>query len=274
MNPIMVMLVLGVIYYIRCKLNGKGYIGQTIGTMENRWAEHLQNARYLIRAKAGDPTINYDGTQYKNIRHSLLYNAMACHGIENFEVELVETVDDDELNEWEPFIIEEYGTLIPNGYNLTTGGDSFRHSDESKQLMRKVKLQNIDKNRHEILCGMPPYLSYGKDKRYEWILVQNHPLCKLREFTVQKYGSIDAVKNAVIEFLIELELSGKMYVKEKNGDLKDYPGLKETKKGYKIEKYIKKKKYHAGFESKRFTRDELKQQAIEWYKMHITPLLN
>jgi hypothetical protein len=33
-----------------------------------------------------------------------------------------------------------------------------------------------------------------------------------------------------------------------------------------MEKYIKKKKYHAGF-----TRDELKQQAIEWYKMHITP---
>ena len=226
----MIMLVLGVIYYIRCKLNGKGYIGQTIGTMENRWNEHLQNAKYLIRAKAGDPTINYDGTQYKNIRHSLLYNAMACHGIENFEVELVETVDDDELNEWEPFIIEEYGTLIPNGYNLTTGGDSFRHSDESKQLMRKVKLQNIDKNRHEILHGMPPYLSYGKNARYEWILVQNHPLCKIREFTVQKYGSIDAVKNAVIEFLIELELSGEKYVKTKLGDLNAYPGLKETKK--------------------------------------------
>lgn len=264
----------GVIYYIRCKITGKGYIGQTIGTMENRWKEHLQNARYLIRVKAGDPTINYEGTQYKNIRNSLLYNAIAKYGLENFEVNLVKTVDIEELNEWESLIIEEYESLVPNGYNLTSGGDSFRHSDKSKQLMRDVKLQNIDDNRNEILRGMPPYLSYGKKGKYEWILVQNHPLCKIREFTVQKYGSIDNVKNAVIQFLIDLELSGEKYVKVKKGDLNKYPGLKETKKGYKIEKYINGTKYQAGFESKKFTRDELKQKAIEWYENNISPILN
>ena len=57
---------------------------------------------------------------------------------------------------------------------------------------------------------MPPYTSYGKNDKHgrEWILIQNHPLCKLKNFYVKKYGSIENTKEAVRQFLKNLEESG------------------------------------------------------------------
>lgn len=91
----------GVIYLIRNKVNGKGYVGQTI-RYRDRFKEHLRQA-----AK---------GTPFA------LYHAMREHGIENFSITVVASCDALLLNDLEKHYIEFYGTFA-HGYNMTAGGD-------------------------------------------------------------------------------------------------------------------------------------------------------
>ena len=60
----------GFIYEIKNKINNKKYIGQTIGTIENRWKRHLRSVK--------------NGEQYH------LYNSMRKYGIEKFFIKLLD----------------------------------------------------------------------------------------------------------------------------------------------------------------------------------------
>lgn len=260
---------MGFIYLITCKINLKCYIGQTISTINNRWYQHKQCAKLIIRANNKDPTLNIDGF-YQKIKGSPLYRAMAKHGIDSFIIREIEEMDDDLLNEAETQFIEEFDCIVPKGYNATSGGDShYSHARESIQKMIDKKRENLENNRHEYLFGMPQYITYGKNPRRggEWIIFQNHPLCKYKAFFVKKYGSMEKVQEAVLNFITKLEISGKPHEKQKKeNDLKSYPGLKATKKGYKIEKFYCERVYRAGFESLKNTREENKKRATEYYK--------
>jgi group I intron endonuclease len=85
------------IYKIENKIDGKFYIGKTSKTLEERFRKHLYN--------------HLDGQTY-------LYKAMRKHGIENFDISLVEEVTED-LDLREKYWIAE---LNPT-YNMTVGGD-------------------------------------------------------------------------------------------------------------------------------------------------------
>ena len=37
-----------VVYLVRCKLNGKGYVGQTIRPFSRRWKEHCREGKGLL----------------------------------------------------------------------------------------------------------------------------------------------------------------------------------------------------------------------------------
>jgi len=102
---------MGTIYSIKNKLNGKEYIGQTRYHVEKRWGEHAC-------AKKQITTIGY---------------ALKKHGTENFEFSVIETCDDDLLNEREIFWIAERKTVAPLGYNQTSGGLSFMPSEETRK---------------------------------------------------------------------------------------------------------------------------------------------
>ena len=107
---------MGYIYKITNKVNNKVYIGQTIRTIEERYQRHLSEA--------------------KRRTNRPLYDSMNHHGIDNFIVEQVVEAPDDKLNELEVFYIAKYKTTDPAfGYNLTTGGDSFKSclSPEAKK---------------------------------------------------------------------------------------------------------------------------------------------
>jgi len=269
---------MGINYLITTTKSHKAYVGQTINTMEHRWYEHKQCARMLDEYNRGVAKFNTTSVMFAHIKNSLLYKAMVKYGIDTFSIQLLEELDDDCLNEAETWYIELYNTLTPNGYNLTSGGDSrYRHAPQSIELMKQVKRENLNNNRHEYLHNMPPCTSYGNNikKGGEWILVQNHPQCTYRCFLFKDYdNNLEKVQAAVIEFVRDIEASRIKYeFPKKEHDLKPYPGLKATKKGYKLEKYIKGTKYQQGFESQKFTRDENKQRAIDYYKTHITPLL-
>ena len=92
------------IYKITNKINNKKYIGQT-SNWERRKKEHWRH------------TDNGAG--------KLLYLAMDKYGIENFDFEVIEYVEN--YNEREKYWIAYYNTLATkkdsNGYNLTPGGE-------------------------------------------------------------------------------------------------------------------------------------------------------
>ena len=113
---------MGYIYKIRNRIDNKIYVGQTIQDVEARWKDHLKkgsNCRYLK-------------------------SAINKYGMDNFEFKLVCITFDNQLDDMEIKYIEQYNSLVPNGYNLRQGGNSGTHHAETKQ-----KISETLKNRYQ-----------------------------------------------------------------------------------------------------------------------------
>src|ERR1035437_435355 len=107
-----------IIYRITNKINGKIYIGQTIGSIQKRWKEH----RYFKRVSA-------------------ISGAIKKYGEENFEIKtVVRCLNIDEMNHRETYYIKLYKSMYPVGYNLRSGGSNSQHSEKTKQLLRKANI--------------------------------------------------------------------------------------------------------------------------------------
>lgn len=86
------------IYKITNLINRKCYIGQSIH-IERRWQEHLA------------PSAN-----------SIIATAIKKYGKENFTFEILEEISQEELSlldELEMLYIQQYNSIVPNGYNVT-----------------------------------------------------------------------------------------------------------------------------------------------------------
>ena len=107
------------IYKITNLINNKIYVGQTIGTVQERWRKHCKKS---------------------SIGCSAVPNAITKYGKENF---IVEQIDDantiEELNEKETYWIKTLQSISPLGYNLRSGGGNSLHSQETlvKQSIAK-----------------------------------------------------------------------------------------------------------------------------------------
>ena len=112
---------MGYIYTIKNKTDKKIYVGQTIHDVEARWKDHLKkgsNCRYLK-------------------------SAINKYGVDNFEFKLVCITFDNQLDDMEIKYIEQYNSLVPNGYNLRLGGNSGRHNAETKQKISDTLKKNF-----------------------------------------------------------------------------------------------------------------------------------
>ena len=96
---------MGCVYKIINIINNKIYVGKTTKTIEKRFKSHIQKA--------------------KRKTNRYLYDAMNHYGYENFKIELIEEiVDNDILNEREIYWISTLNSQDKEiGYNLTIGGD-------------------------------------------------------------------------------------------------------------------------------------------------------
>lgn len=209
-----------------------------------------------------------DLEKIRHIQFSYLYRAMAYYGLHHFKIEILEEVDDDLLNRFEIFYIEALETQAPNGFNLTSGGDSFKHAPETIELMKRRKQEFIDNIRNEKLRGLPAKTAYrNHETKGEQIVFNHHPLCKHKTFSSSTYGSFELAKAAAQEFIQNLEATGTTHIRPKNGDqdLLDKPGLISTPKGYRVNKVSKGITYDKRFERKDRTREENKAAAIIWY---------
>jgi group I intron endonuclease len=109
------------IYLIRNRLNGRGYVGQTTQTLDARWWGHCRGAK--CRHAEG-----IDG-------------AIRKYGADNFERSVIaEVATLDELNAAEEFHIQAQNTLTPAGYNIMRGGNNHRLPEETKQKIRNARL--------------------------------------------------------------------------------------------------------------------------------------
>lgn len=104
-------------YVITCIASGKQYIGITSRELRRRWIEHLSDSRRKPRA-------------------NVLYKALQKYGSEGFTIEPICSARSwEDICAVEPILIQQWGTLVPDGFNLSPGGEGrgygYRPSAES-----------------------------------------------------------------------------------------------------------------------------------------------
>lgn len=114
---------MGYIYCITSP-SDKKYIGQTCRDYEKRYNEHCKLLGSCI----------------------LLENAIRKYGKDKMKFEVLAEIENELLDEYEQFFIELFSTLEPNGYNIKTGGETGKHSEQSRQRMRNAKLGEKNHN--------------------------------------------------------------------------------------------------------------------------------
>ena len=99
---------IGIIYRFTNQINNKQYIGQSINSKNERYNSHKSSYK------------NKNSSEY----NSPLHRAFRKYGFENFTYEILakDISDIDTLNQLEIYYINQYNTLIPNGYNVEVGG--------------------------------------------------------------------------------------------------------------------------------------------------------
>lgn len=111
-----------IIYKITNLINNKIYIGQTCRTLSQRWKEHCSKR---------------SGCTY-------LHNAIMKYGKENFKVEQIDiAISKEDLDYKESYYIEYFNSIVPNGYNLNSGGSSGRK-------VSNIVCEKIKENHHNI----------------------------------------------------------------------------------------------------------------------------
>ena len=121
---------MGFIYKITNMITNKCYIGETKKNNPFiRWNEHKKTIKNGIGCPA-------------------LQDAVKKYGIDHFKFEILIICFDEDRFKYEIEYIKKYNSMVPNGYNLTKGGEGggFYGKKHSKQTIDK--LSNILKQRY------------------------------------------------------------------------------------------------------------------------------
>lgn len=117
------------IYKVTNLVNGKTYIGQS-QHIETRWYSHKNDYN------------NPNSSGYT----TMFYNAMRKYGVDNFQFEIIEECELNQLNEREQYWIQYYnsywGFPNSNGYNMTLGGDR-RGSNTKLKYEEVLEIQSL-----------------------------------------------------------------------------------------------------------------------------------
>jgi group I intron endonuclease len=118
------------IYRIKNKITKKSYIGESKKKDVNwRWSEHKQN----IKKNKGCPALR---------------DAVKKYGVENFEFSIIIICFDDERFKYEKEYIKKYNTVVPNGYNITNGGEGGGFQGKTHTEQVKADIRNKSKQKY------------------------------------------------------------------------------------------------------------------------------
>jgi hypothetical protein len=108
----------GLIYLVTNDLTGKKYVGLTVQTLERRWTYHLEQAAA------------------SNIQSDVsLHAAIREFGAASFAIAQIDQgMSKVDLEEKERHWIKNLKTLVPNGYNITLGGESGGSNKQPKEV--------------------------------------------------------------------------------------------------------------------------------------------
>lgn len=105
------------IYKIENLINHKIYIGQSI-EIETRFKKHKQSKDDFA-----------------------IHRAIRKYGTDNFSYDIIELCSPEKLSEREKYWIAFYNSKVPNGYNMTDGGETV--SDSKKVRVRQYSLDGM-----------------------------------------------------------------------------------------------------------------------------------
>lgn len=97
------------IYKFTNKINNKAYIGQSVN-IEHRRQQHISSAYY----------------SKSNTYNTVFHQAIRKYGSENFNFEILTICKIEELDILEKYYIQRENSMVPNGYNMTSGGENAR----------------------------------------------------------------------------------------------------------------------------------------------------
>ena len=246
------------IYKITNKTNGKIYIGQAscfVGTNNNRWGSLGRWKSHVSEAlkNSDDHCV-------------LLNNSIRKYGQQNFEVKTLYKGNFSEINDKEVFYIQLFNSLVPNGYNLKTGGDKGKdseetknkksvahigkeHSNKTKENISKGQIgnrRNTMKRKHEEDNILPKYiLAERSNNIVKTYIISCFPIGIYKaeylptiRFNISKYGSKDLALQAAIKHLDEIKEKYN-YVEEQSNTVKEENNIISSNE--KKEKTIKEK---------------------------------
>tara|TARA_R100000005_G_scaffold90573_1_gene62102 strand:+ start:130 stop:951 length:822 start_codon:yes stop_codon:yes gene_type:complete len=117
------------IYIIQHKETGKKYVGKTVKEPHVRWQQHKQMGR------------SYNNLAEGNSNKSMpIVRALNKHGEDAFTFYVIETVDDENVNERERYWIEKFDTYT-NGYNSTYGGEG---CIRDQSTLKHINMKPVD----------------------------------------------------------------------------------------------------------------------------------
>ena len=181
--------IMGYIYCITNKINGKKYVGKTTSTIEGRFKEHISESK-TDRSK-----------------NRPLYRALNKYGVDNFVLNLLEECNNEDLSMREIFWIDKLQT-VKNGYNATIGGDGKILIDEKEVVEEYNVLKRASlvakKLQHDEgqIC---------KILKQNGIVLENHPYDSgvinrpksVKQYTVDNafIRSFNSIKDAAIDMV-------------------------------------------------------------------------
>ena len=169
------------IYKITNKINQKIYIGQS-SNPEQRFLQHC----------------------YKHEKYiSLINKAILKYGKENFDFVIIGWFED--YNEKEKYYIEYFGSMVPNGYNLSKGGEKppiGTHRTINKEIAEQIQKDLLNWNiprkqivsKYKVTFDIVRHINEGNswyDETLKYPLRPNEK--KINELKVDKI--IDLLKN-------------------------------------------------------------------------------
>ena len=190
---------MGYIYCITNLINRKKYVGKTTSTIEKRFKEHCRDSRK------------------ERCNKRPLYDAMNKYGIENFKIDKLEYIKDDNLlANREKYWIKKLNTWGHTGYNASKGGDGkilynykeiinlYRIGYSQKQISEKIgccthTISKILKTNNIVIRGGRSKIILQFDKQSNYIQRFNNSTEAIRWLINNHLAKNKGARNHIID---------------------------------------------------------------------------
>ena len=169
------------IYKITNLVNNKTYVGKTSSSIEERFKEHIRDSRK------------------ERCEKRPLYDAFNKYGVENFFIEEIEEVENDEIASereiyWINFLRSYIGFEDSNGYNATLGGDSKRYYNYEELSKAYLELGTVKAVMDKYNCDAKTIRAACRENNIEIKIAPNQKQIK----RIDKDGN-EEFYNSVVE---------------------------------------------------------------------------